>query len=129
RAACGIEAARAAAHDQDIWVQRRRAGWLRVFTISAGNRFGEMALTPDRHGLLELGHAGALIGDAIDLHQAFLADAHAAEYPAGLLAAREAHRADAGGGQGRGQALAAPAAQALSLELDCDPVGLREFAA
>jgi hypothetical protein len=69
-----------------------------------------MALMPDRHGLLELGHAGALVGNTIDLHQAFLAGAHAAEHSAGLLSPREAQRADPGGGQGSGEALTAPAA-------------------
>src|SRR5689334_1581431 len=88
-----------------------------------------MPLPPDRDGSLELRHAGPLVGDAVDLHQALLADAHAAEKAAGLVGAREPQCPDASRGQGRREALAATPEKPLTFELECDRIGIGELAA
>ena len=84
-----------------------------------------MALAPHRDRPLQLGHAGALIGAAVDLDQAFLADPHAAEDAARLSAPGQAQLPDTGGGKCGGQGLAAPTAERRAFEIDGDGRFLR----
>ena len=89
-----------------------------------------MVLAAHRKRAVKLGHAGALVGAAVDLDQAFLADAHAAEDAARLVALGQPQFADAGRGQSGGQGLAAPALDDPALEIESDPLAvLNQFPA
>ncbi len=86
-----------------------------------GDRQGILPTHP--HRPVELGHAGALVRLSVDLHQAFLANAHAAEESARGARARLAQLALARGGQRRGKGFASPAANGPALEFETDTLG------
>lgn len=79
---------------------------------------------PDDHRPVDDRHAGAFIGAAVDLDEAILAHAHAAEYAALGAAARRPEAANAMGGERGGEALAVPRLQSPAFEFDLDHHGV-----
>ena len=118
----GIQPAGAAAQHENIRLED--IGRL-VCCGHAGDlpRGGKKLLAAHVDRFFQLGHAGPLARPAVDLHQAFLADAHAAEEAAVHALAGNPKFPFAHGGQGGGQGLPAPAADGPALELEFDDVG------
>ena len=87
-----------------------------------------MPLAPYRARPVELGHAGPLIAPAVDLDEAFLADAHAAEQAASLAGFRLPQFPFACGRERRRQGLARTSSDLAALEAEGHRLGVERGA-
>ena len=122
----GGQAAGPGADHQQLRREGRPFGRVRDARVPAVVEPGREALRADGQRPVDLGHAGALVRPAVDLDQAVLADAHAAEQAAWRATAGRAQGGDAGRRQGRGQGLAAPGGQRAAVEGDRDRLAGRD---